>query len=137
MSVLERCGLRLNPFDPVASGPPVDGPPLAPISVEQELRARIGAQRDTAGAKLTVIEGEYGSGKTYCLRWLEEEVFPGYNVRPFYFQDPGVQFYDLADSWLRMIGRKNLAKTLWELVHTKAPVHQQDLFLSGYQALCP
>ena len=33
-----------------------------------------------------------------------------------------------------MIGRKNLAKTLWELVHTKAPGQQQDLFLSGYQA---
>ncbi len=134
MSVLDRCGLRINPFDPVASGPPVDGPPLAPLSVEQPLRDRIAAQRDTRGAKLTVIVGEYGSGKTYCLRWLEDEVFPGLNVRPFYFQDPGVRFYDLADSWLRMIGRKNLAKTLWELIHTKAPGREPDLFLSGYEA---
>ena len=134
MSQLERFGLEFNPFDPVASGPPVSGPLLAPVSVEQELRARLGAQRDTAGAKLTVIVGEYGSGKTYCLRWLEEAVFPALNVRPFYFQDPGVRFYDLADSWLRMIGRKNLAKTLWELIHTKAPGQQQDFFLSGYQS---
>ena len=134
MSVLDRCGLRINPFDPVASGPPVYGLPLAPLAVERPLRARISAQRDTAGAKLTVIVGEYGSGKTYCLRWLEDEVFPSLNVRPFFFQDPGVHFYDLADSWLRMVGRKNLAKTLWELVHTTARGHQQDLFLSGYEA---
>ncbi len=134
MSVLDKFELLFNPFDPIASGPPVSGPLLAPVSVEQELRARLNAQRHTEGVKLTVIVGEYGSGKTYCLRWLEEEVFPKLNVKAFYFQDPGVQFYDLADSWLRMIGRKNLAKTLWELVHTKAPEPQQDLFLSGYQA---
>ena len=81
-----------------------------------------------------MIEGEYGSGKTCCLRWLENEAFPDINVRPFYFQDPGVRFYDLADSWLRTIGRKNLAKSLWELIHTKAPTAEQDLFLTGYQA---
>ena len=134
MAVLDRLGLRFNPFDPVASGPPVSGPMLAPVSVEGKLRTRLDAQRHTVGTKLTVIEGEYGAGKTYCLRWLEEEVFPGLNVRAFYFQDPGVQFYDLADSWLRMIGRKNLAKMLWELVHTKAPEHQPDLFVPGYLA---
>ena len=134
MAVLDRLGLRFNPFDPVASGPPISGPMRAPVSVEEKLRARLDAQRHTAGTKLTVIEGEYGAGKTYCLRWLEEEVFPKLNVRVFYFQDPGVQFYDLADSWLRMIGRKNLAKMLWELVRTRAPKHQRDLFVSGYLA---
>ena len=134
MSALDRFELSFNPFDPVASGPPVSGPLLAPLSVEQQLRDRLDAQSVTAGAKLTVIEGEYGSGKTYCLRWLHEQVFPGLQVRPFYFQDPGVQFYDLADSWFRMIGRKNLAKMLWELVHTKAPDHNRDLFVSGYEA---
>lgn len=134
MSVLDRFGLRFNPFEPVASGPPLSGPLVAPASVEQQLRARLDAQSITAGAKLTVIEGEYGSGKTYCLRWLEKDVFPALNIHPFYFQDPGVQFYDLADSWLRTIGRKNLAKTLWEIIHTKAPGQQDDLFLSGYQA---
>ena len=134
MSVLDRCGLRFNPFDSVASGPPVAGPTLAPVGVGQGLRERLDAQGDTPGVKLTVIVGEYGAGKTYCLRWLEKEVFPELNVRAFYFQDPGVQFYDLADSWLRMIGRKNLAKMLWELIHAKAPGRQEDLFLSGYQA---
>ena len=134
MPVLDRLGLLFNPFDPVASGPPLNVPLVAPASVERQLRARLDAQSATPGPKLTVIEGEYGSGKTYCLRWLEKEVFPDLNVRPFYFQDPGVQFYDLADSWLRMIGRKNLAKILWELVHTRVPSQQEDLFLTGYQA---
>ena len=134
MTVLERLGLRFNPFDPVASGPPVCGPMLAPVSVEGKFRESLAAQRDTVGTKLTVIEGESGAGKTYCLRWLEEEVFPARNVRAFYFQDPGVQFYDFADSWLRTIGRKNLAKMLWELVHAKAPAHQRDLFASGHLA---
>ena len=81
MSVLDRCGLRINPFDPVASGPPVDGPPLAPPPVEQPLHDRIAAQRDTAGTKLTVIVGEYSSGKTYRLRWLEDTVFPSLTGR--------------------------------------------------------
>lgn len=134
MTILERCGLRFNPFDPVASGPPVGVPLVAPLSVERELRERLEAQKVTAGPKLTVIVGEYGSGKTYCLRWLEKEVFPKLEVQPFYFQDPGVQFYDLANSWLRMIGRKNLAKTLWELIHTKVRGQQSDLFASGYEA---
>ena len=107
---------------------------LAPVSVEKELRRRLDAQSQTVGAKLTVIEGEYGAGKTYCLRWLEKEVFPKLNVQPYYFQDPGVQFYHLADRWLSTVGRKNLAKTLWELIRTKAPAHPSDWFASGYLA---
>ena len=86
MSVLDELGLLFNPFDPVASGPPVSGTLFAPAAVEQKLRERLQAQRDAAGAKLTVIEGEYGSGKTYCLRWLEGEVFPELNVRRFSFR---------------------------------------------------
>ena len=134
MSVLDKIGLRFNPFDPVASGPPVSGTLEAPHSVATAFRERLNSQRDTAGTKLSVLVGAYGSGKTYCLRWLEREMFPQIHVRPFYFQDPGVQFYDLANSWLRMIGRKNLAKILWELVHTKSLQTEPDFFLSGYEA---
>ena len=49
MSVLDGFGLRFNPFDPIASGPPVSGPLVLSASVEHDLRARLAAQRDTAG----------------------------------------------------------------------------------------
>ena len=133
MEVLDpRLRLRFNPFDPAASGPPVSGPVVPPGPVEQVLRERLTHQSVTAGTHLTVIVGEYGAGKTCCLRWLEQSLLPELRVQPYYFQDPGVQFYDLADSWLRMIGRKNLAKTIWELVHTRVRDYQPGLFGESY-----
>ena len=134
MGVLEEhLKLSINPFDPAASGPPLAGSLLPPGPAGDQLLERMRALRATAGPKLTVIVGEYGAGKTCCLRWLERSVLPDLGVRPYYFQDPGVQFYDLADSWLRMIGRKNLAKTLWELARTQVSGYRGDLFGSGYQ----
>ena len=133
MEVLDpRLKLRFNPFDPAGSGPPVSGPVVPPGPVEQELRERLAHQSATAGTHLTVIVGEYGAGKTCCLRWLEQTLLPELRVQPYYFQDPGVQFYDLANSWLRMIGRKNFAKTLWELVRTRVRGYQPGLFEKSY-----
>ena len=52
----------------------------------------------------------------------------------FYFDNPGVQFYDLANSLLRSIGRKDFAKFIWELAgaHVSKPL-QGNLFQKGYE----
>ena len=86
------------------------------------------------GAKAIVIVGEYGSGKTCLLQWLHSEVFPSIRIKSFYFHDPGVQFYDLANRLLSTIGRKNFAKFVWELAGSYVTGEKQgDLFQGGYE----
>ncbi len=68
------------------------------------------------------------------LHWLHREELPDRRIRTFYFDNPGVQFYDLAESLLRQIGRKDFAKALWELaaVHIEGS-YQRTLFERGYE----
>jgi len=111
---LHRLGLEYNPFEPAASGAPVRSELWLPDSWRQQVEHLLTTLESSSGTKALAIEGEYGSGKTYLLRWLEQEAFPARRIRSFYFDNPGVQFYDLANHLLRQIGRYELAKTLWE-----------------------
>ena len=74
-----------------------------------------------------------GGGKTYILKWLEREELPSRRIEPFYFDNPGVQFYELANALLRQIGRKDFAKMLWELAGAHVSGFQRSLFARGYQ----
>jgi type II secretory pathway predicted ATPase ExeA len=129
---LERLGLRFNPFEPAASG--------APLGLELWIPARWGTQiqklLDTLeggqGVKALAIQGEYGSGKTYLLRWLELVELPLHRrIRPYFFDNPGVQFYDLANRLLRQVGRYEFAKMLWEYLSPELPGFQMTLFEQG------
>ena len=133
--LLERLDLQFNPFEPSASGSPLSPDSLwLPESWRKELQDLLGLLSTSRGVKALAIPGEYGSGKTYVLQWLQREELPDRRIRTFYFDNPGVQFYDLAESLLRQIGRKDFAKALWEL----AAVHigssfQRTLFERGYE----
>lgn len=132
---LERLGLEFNPFEPSASGTPLSAENLwLPKGWENRLRELLDLLTESVGVKALAIPGEYGSGKTYVLQWLYREELPERRIRPFYFDNPGVQFYDLAESLLRQIGRKDFAKSLWELasVHVDDPF-QRNLFSRGYE----
>jgi len=83
-----------------------------------------------SGVKALTIEGEYGSGKTYLLKWIETEAFLHRRIKSFFFDNPGVQFYDLANSLLRQIGRYELSKTLWEFIKPEIGPLQTSLFTS-------
>lgn len=133
--LLERLGLRYNPFEPSASGSPLSSDEFwLPESWKRELRQLLDLLSNSGGVKAIAIPGEYGSGKTYLLQWLSREELPNRRIRPFYFDNPGVQFYDLAESLLREIGRKDFAKSLWELaaVYIEDPF-QKNLFARGYE----
>ena len=84
--------------------------------------------------KAIVIVGEYGTGKTCLLQWLHGEVLPEHRIKSFYFDNPGVQFYDLANALLRTIGRKDFAKFIWELAgpHVSTP-YQRSLFQRSFE----
>lgn len=111
--------LAFNPFEPAASGPPVGGVPFGPPSpLEARIRRVVDQLVDTRGTRAVVIIGDYGSGKTCLLRWLQNHLLPEHRIQPFCFDNPGVHFYNLANTLLRAIGRKDFAKFIWELAGT-------------------
>ena len=112
-------GLQYNPFPPATMGVTfIDDVPL-PSSWEVALRQHIGHLDSSKGEKSLVIVGRYGSGKTFILNWLANELSLR-RIRPYFFDNPGIAFYDLADRLLRQIGRYELSKAIWEMLYQTA-----------------
>ena len=126
--------LTFNPFEPAASGPPI-GIPFSPsATLESRLRDLVQALARARGSKVIVILGDYGAGKTCLLQWLHDELLPEHRIRSYYFDNPGVHFYALANTLLRTIGRKDFAKFIWELAgpHVQTP-YQQSFFRTSFE----
>jgi len=131
---LERLGLRHNPFEPSGSGAPLEDEALwLPASWKVKLDEFLDQLSSGQGSKPLAVVGEYGSGKSYLLHWLDRKEFPKRRVRSFYFENPGVQFYDLANSFLRRVGRKQFSKLVWELVRDHVRPNQMTLFHGRYE----
>lgn len=129
---LAHCGLRFNPFEPAASGAPLGVELWVPERWRAGMRTLLDTLTGSHGVKAVAIKGEYGSGKTYFLRWLEYVELPKrYRIRPYFFDNPGVQFYDLANSLLRQVGRYEFSKMLWEYASPELPGLQMTLFEEG------
>lgn len=134
-NILKKLRLDFNPFEPAATGAPLHAKLSPPNELETRMKELLDLHQTGAGVKAIVIVGEYGIGKTCLLQWLHSEVFPDRQIKSFYFDNPGVQFYDLANMLLRTIGRKNFAKFIWELAGSHVPgSHQTSLFEKGYEA---
>ena len=134
-SMLHKFGLEFNPFEPSAAGPPLKGPLSPPPDIAEQTHKILDAHQIGDGTRALIVIGEYGTGKTCLLRWLHTDVLPDRRIKSFYFDNPGVQFYDLANALLRTIGRKDFAKFIWELAgpSVSAP-YNHDLFQSGFEA---
>ena len=115
-SHLRRLGLDRNPFPPATTGIGFVDRLTLPDRWEQELRTLIRELASSEGDKVLVIEGGYGSGKTFILNWIQSEVLPQSRIKPFLFENPGVAFYDLANHLMRRVGRYEMAKALWEML---------------------
>ena len=132
--ILQKLKLDSNPFEPAATGAPLLGALSLPDELVRKTMRIVDRHKAGQGVKAMVIVGEYGTGKTCMLQWLHSEVFRSLQIKSFYFHDPGVQFYDLANRLLRTIGRKNFAKMIWELAGSHVPRgYQGRLFQSGYE----
>jgi len=125
-------GLKFNPFEPAASGAPLGNKLWLPDSWKIRLQNRLNRLSEAQGVKAIALVGEYGSGKTYILQWLYRQELPKRRIEPFYFNNPGVQFSELANGLLRQIGRKDFAKYLWELAGSHV-TSQPSLFAKGYE----
>ena len=134
-TILEKLDLEFNPFQPSASGPPVKGTISIPNALAEQTMRVVDTLQSGGQAKIIVVKGDYGTGKTCLLNWLQTTIFPHRLVKPFYFDNPGVQFYDLANALLRTIGRKDFAKFIWELAgpFVSVPYHP-DMFLAGFES---
>ena len=116
---LQRLGLKFSPFPPATTGVAFIRDVWIPDSWRTALESMYQSLASAAGDKAIVIIGEYGSGKTYVLQWMQANLFKKNNVQPFLFDNPGVAFYDLANLLLRQVGRYELSKGLWELLSPK------------------
>ena len=132
--ILAKLKLESNPFEPSATGAPLLGELSPPNKLGEKTIGLLDVHQTGQGVKAIVIVGEYGIGKTCLLQWLHSEVFPSRQIKSFYFDNPGVQFYDLANMLLRTIGRKDFAKFIWELAgsHVTVPT-QGNLFEDGFE----
>ena len=132
--ILRKLRLDINPFEPAATGAPLLGNLSPPHELAEKTKALLDVHQTAQGVKAIVIVGEYGTGKTCLLQWLHGKVFPNRQIKSFYFDNPGVQFYDLANRLLRTIGRKDFAKFIWELAGSHVTVPQQgSLFQKGFE----
>ena len=132
--ILQKLKLDSNPFEPSATGAPLLGELSPPNELGEKTMGLLDVHQTGQGVKAIVIVGEYGLGKTCLLQWLHSEVFPSRQIKSFYFDNPGVQFYDLANMLLRTIGRKDFAKFIWELAGSHVTVPSQgNLFKKGFE----
>ena len=131
---IKKLELEFNPFEPSASGAPLGSELAFPTALANRVHDLLDRHQTGHGVKAIVVVGEYGAGKTCLLRWLHDQVLPGRRIKSFYFDNPGVQFYDLANELLRTIGRKDFAKLIWEYAGPYVPLpYQGDLFRRGFE----
>lgn len=106
--------LSRNPFPPAASGIDVKRDLYIPPKLEEKIGEYYETLRHGEGAKAFPIVGEYGSGKTALLEGYLKDFFENKRIKTIYFENPGVKFYDLANTLLRSLGRYEFSKALWE-----------------------
>lgn len=114
----ESIDLTQNPFPPAASG--LGGILKDKAYIPSNLEEKIidfynRMSTNPNGVKIFPVVGEYGSGKTAVLYGYLRFFFEENNIKVIYFDNPGVEFYDLADTLMRSLGRYEFAKALWEM----------------------
>lgn len=128
--MLEKLHLRYNPFEPSATGIGILKDLWIPDKWLNEIAALFKRVENGQGPRSIIIIGEYGSGKTYLLRWLESNFFPKQTqvLKTFFFENPGVRFYDLANKLFHVLGREDFTKALWEYLRPDLSEAQVTLF---------
>jgi len=110
----ENYNLRRNPFPPAASGISFVGDIYLPKKWSLKVDDFYNLLSTAQGPKAFPIIGDYGSGKTALIRGYLINFFEQKRIKSFYFENPGEEFYDLANDLFRDLGRYEFSKALWE-----------------------
>jgi hypothetical protein len=124
-----RLGLSRNPFP--ASGNPPASPSIPPYpEVREQIKAFVISFLRSKQSRGLVLLGDYGTGKTYHLRWIQTllEAKPEVAVRVVSVETPGLEPYDLVREILAQIGDQELAKAVWKLA---SPVVREHIRNEG------
>ncbi len=106
--------LSRNPFPPAASGIDVERDLYIPPKWKERVEEYYRILHSGIGAKAFPVIGDYGSGKTVLLKGYLKDFFENKRIKTIYFENPGVEFYDLANTLMRSLGRHEFSKALWE-----------------------
>jgi len=111
-----RLGLTHNPF--LGSGLAPDIPPIAPFpEVRDKLQHFIDSFIRSRQSKGMIILGDYGTGKTYHLRYIESQFKEyGPRLKTVFVATPGLEPYDVIRAILAQIGDEQVAKAVWTLI---------------------
>jgi len=123
----EKYKLFRNPFPPAASGINVDKDLYIPPKWKEKIEEYYETLCHGEGAKAFPIIGEYGSGKTVLLKGHLKIFFENKRIKTIYFENPGVHFYDLANTLMRSLGRYEFSKALWEICKEYLAKKEQKL----------
>jgi len=111
-------GLLRNPF-PASGGPPTS-PGIQPYpEVYEQITKFFKAFIRSRQSRGMVLLGDYGTGKTYHLRWIKgllEAKSDQVNIRVVSIETPGLEPYDLVRGILTQIGDQEIAKAVWVLL---------------------
>ena len=132
-AALQKLGLNYNPFPPATTGVAFVDDISLPPTWEQEMNQRMSRLAESVGDKALVIVGGYGWGKTFVLNWLAHKNLPPRRIQPYFFDNPGVAFYDLANHLMRQVGRYELSKAIWEMFYKPSDRQSAQLTLIQLQ----
>lgn len=134
-SFLEAAELTKNPFPPAATGM---GGALEiykniylPKEQSQAIEDFYCQASQGSGVKVFPIIGAYGAGKSAVLKGYMQTFFESKNIKVFYFDNPGVEFYSLAESMMRALGRYEFSKGLFEFC--KQYILRNSLFETTFE----
>ena len=126
--VLKRLHLEFNPFEPFGSGAPLSGEIALQNRIESRIRDILDNLQSTSKPRCILVIGDDGIGKTCFLQWLHAKVFREQRIKSFFFENPSVSFFRLANSFLEIVGRKSLAKSIWEISNPMSDVAESRQF---------
>lgn len=116
----QKLGLERNPFP--ANGNPPASPTISPYpEVDRQITQFIVSFLRSRKSRGLVLLGDYGTGKTYHLRWIRSllQSKPEISIQVLDIESPGLEPYHLVRSILSQIGDQEIAKAVWRLILPK------------------
>ena len=111
----EKAHLNGNPFTPSGTGLPDQNALYISDKLKAATEKFFSVLSTGTGAKTFPLIGSYGSGKTAFMKGFLTEFFWKKKIKAFYIENPGVNFYDIANRVLQSIGRYEFSKALFEI----------------------